>query len=169
MIDCIIFCALIIGFATIVAGAAEYILNKEMESEKDKLIDEVIREIERRQRHDQKAKGTFRRYRIPCSRTSCMYIDGNCGESAMTEREGYLILSKPYITTKDVARVLGISSNQASKLLTKNDVRKIHKGAYITADFVKKFGLTEYLKRVSRYADQQILKKKIRRLIYKAN
>ena len=52
MIDVIIFCALIIGFATIVAGAAEYILNKEMESEKDKLIDEVIREIERRQRHD---------------------------------------------------------------------------------------------------------------------
>ena len=52
MIDCIIFCALIIGFAVIVAGAAEYILNKEMESEKDKLIDEVIKEIERRQRHD---------------------------------------------------------------------------------------------------------------------
>ena len=52
MTDVIIFCALIIGFATIVAGAAEYILNKEMESEKDKLIDEVIREIERRQRHD---------------------------------------------------------------------------------------------------------------------
>lgn len=52
MIDVIIFCALIIGFAVIVAGAAEYILNKEVESEKDKLIDEVIREIERRQRHD---------------------------------------------------------------------------------------------------------------------
>ena len=52
MTDVIIFCALIIGFATIVAGAAEYILNKEMESEKDKLIDEVIREIERRNKHD---------------------------------------------------------------------------------------------------------------------
>ena len=48
MIDVIIFCALILGFATIVAGAAEYILNKEMETEKDKLIDEVIEEIERR-------------------------------------------------------------------------------------------------------------------------
>lgn len=48
MIECIIFCALIIGFATIVAGAASYILDKEMESEKDKLINEVIREIERR-------------------------------------------------------------------------------------------------------------------------
>ena len=48
MIDVIVFCALIIGFATIVAGAASYILDKEMESEKDKLIDEVIKEIERR-------------------------------------------------------------------------------------------------------------------------
>ncbi len=48
MIDVIIFCALIIGFATVVAGAASYILDKEMESEKDKLIDEVIEEIERR-------------------------------------------------------------------------------------------------------------------------
>ena len=48
MIDCIIFCALIIGFATIVAGAASYILDKEVESEKDKLIDEIIEEIERR-------------------------------------------------------------------------------------------------------------------------
>ena len=48
MIDVIIFCALIIGFATIVAGASSYILDKEVESEKDKLIDEVIREIERR-------------------------------------------------------------------------------------------------------------------------
>jgi len=48
MIDVIIFCALLIGFAVIVAGAAEYILNKEVESEKDKLIDEVIEEIERR-------------------------------------------------------------------------------------------------------------------------
>ena len=72
----------------------------------------------------------------------------------MTEREGYLILSKPYITTKDVAKVLGITSNSASKLLTKNAVRKIHKGAYITADFVRKFGLTDYLKRVSRFAEQ---------------
>ena len=72
----------------------------------------------------------------------------------MTEKEGYQILSKPFITTKDAARVLGISSNQASKLLTKNEVRKIHKGAYITADFVRKFGLTDYLKRVSRFADQ---------------
>lgn len=52
MIECIIFCALIIGFATIVAGAASYILDKEMETEKDRLIDEVIKEIERRQRHD---------------------------------------------------------------------------------------------------------------------
>lgn len=52
MIDVIVFCALIIGFATIVAGAASYILDEEMESEKDKLIDEVIKEIERRQRHD---------------------------------------------------------------------------------------------------------------------
>lgn len=48
MIDVIIFCALIIGFAVIVAGAAEYILNKEVESDKDKLIDEIIEEIERR-------------------------------------------------------------------------------------------------------------------------
>jgi len=48
MIDVIVFCALLIGFAVIVAGAAEYILNKEVESEKDKLIDEVIKEIERR-------------------------------------------------------------------------------------------------------------------------
>lgn len=48
MIDVIVFCALIIGFATIVAGAASYILDKEMESEKDKLINEVIKEIERR-------------------------------------------------------------------------------------------------------------------------
>ena len=72
----------------------------------------------------------------------------------MTEKEGYLILSKPYITTKDVANVLGITSNSASKLLTKNEVRKIHKGAYITADFVRKFGLTDYLKRVSRFAEQ---------------
>ena len=72
----------------------------------------------------------------------------------MTEKEGYLILSKPYITTKDVAKVLGISSNQASKVMTKKEVRKICKGNYITADFVKKFGLTEYLKRVSRFADQ---------------
>ncbi len=72
----------------------------------------------------------------------------------MTEREGYLILSRPYVTTKDVARVLGITSNSASKLLTKKEVRKIHKGAYITADFVRKFGLTEYLKRVSRFAEQ---------------
>lgn len=48
MIDVIIFCALIICFAVIVAGAASYILDKEMESEKDKLIDEVIEEIERR-------------------------------------------------------------------------------------------------------------------------
>lgn len=72
----------------------------------------------------------------------------------MTEREGYLILSKPYISTKDVAYVLGITSNSATKLLSKNEVRRIHKGAYITADFVKKFGLGEYLKRVSRYADQ---------------
>lgn len=71
----------------------------------------------------------------------------------MTEKEGYLILSKPYITTQSVAKVLGITSNSASKLLTKNEVRKIHKGAYITADFVRKFGLTDYLKRVSRYAD----------------
>lgn len=53
MIDVIIFCALILGFATIVAGAAEYILNKEMEAEKDKLIDEVIKEIEKRK--DEKA------------------------------------------------------------------------------------------------------------------
>ena len=48
MIDVIIFCALIIGFATIIASAASYILDKEMETEKDKLIDEVIKEIERR-------------------------------------------------------------------------------------------------------------------------
>ena len=48
MIDVIIFCALIIGFSVIVAGAASYILDKEMESEKDKLIDEIIEEIERR-------------------------------------------------------------------------------------------------------------------------
>ena len=48
MIDVIIFCALIIAFAVIVAGAASYILDKEMESEKDKLIDEVIKELERR-------------------------------------------------------------------------------------------------------------------------
>lgn len=48
MIDVIVFCALIIGFAVIVAGAASYILDKEMETEKDRLIDEVIREIERR-------------------------------------------------------------------------------------------------------------------------
>lgn len=48
MIDVIIFCALIIGFATIVAGAASYILDKEVESEKDRLIDEIIDEIERR-------------------------------------------------------------------------------------------------------------------------
>ena len=72
----------------------------------------------------------------------------------MTEKEGYEILSKPYITTKDVAKVLGISSNQASKVMTKKEVRKIHKGAYITADFVRKFGLTDYLKRVSRFAEQ---------------
>ena len=72
----------------------------------------------------------------------------------MNEREGYDILSKPYITTQSVAKVLGITSNSASKLLTKNEVRKIHKGAYITADFIRKFGLTEYLKRVSRFAEQ---------------
>ena len=48
MMDCIIFCALIIGFSVIVAGASSYILDKEMETEKDKLIDEVIKEIERR-------------------------------------------------------------------------------------------------------------------------
>jgi predicted transcriptional regulator of viral defense system len=72
----------------------------------------------------------------------------------MTEKEGYDILSKPYITTKDVAKVLGISSNQASKVMTKKEVRKICKGSYITADFVKKFGLTDYLKRVSRFAEQ---------------
>lgn len=48
MIDVIIFCALIICFAVIVAGAASYILDKEMESEKDRLIDEVIKEVERR-------------------------------------------------------------------------------------------------------------------------
>ena len=48
MIDVIVFCALIIGFATIVAGAVSYILDKEVESEKDKLIDEIIKEIERR-------------------------------------------------------------------------------------------------------------------------
>lgn len=83
-----------------------------------------------------------------------MHADGISGDGSMTEREGYLILSKPYITTKDVAFVLGITSNSASKLLTKNEVRKIHKGAYITTDFVRKFGLTEYLKRVSRFADQ---------------
>lgn len=72
----------------------------------------------------------------------------------MTEREGYELLSKPYITTRDVAYMLGITSNSATKLLSKNEVRRIHKGAYITADFVKKFGLADYLKRVSRYADQ---------------
>jgi len=72
----------------------------------------------------------------------------------MTEKEGYDILSKPYITTKDVAKVLGISSNQASKVMTKKEVRKICKGNYITADFVKKFGLIDYLKRVSRFAEQ---------------
>ena len=48
MIDVIIFCALIIGFATIVAGAASYILDRGAEDEKDRLINEVIKEVERR-------------------------------------------------------------------------------------------------------------------------
>lgn len=56
MIDVIIFCALIIGFAVIVAGAASYILEREEERERawnklherERLIDEVIQEIERR-------------------------------------------------------------------------------------------------------------------------
>ena len=63
MIDVIVFCALLIGFAVIVAGAAEYILNKEMETEKDKLIDEVIEEIERRkwEQFDQMVKDLERR------------------------------------------------------------------------------------------------------------
>ena len=53
MIDVIIFCALIIGFATIVAGASSYILDRGAENEKDRLIDEVIREIERRKNEEQ--------------------------------------------------------------------------------------------------------------------
>lgn len=48
MIDVIIFCALIIGFAVIVAGAASYILEKEDQRDRDRLIDEVIKEVERR-------------------------------------------------------------------------------------------------------------------------
>jgi hypothetical protein len=48
MIDVIIFCALIICFATIVAGAAEYILDRGAEDEKDRLIDEIIKDLERR-------------------------------------------------------------------------------------------------------------------------
>ena len=48
MIDVIVFCALLIGFAVIVAGAAEYILEKEDQRDRDRLINEVIKEIERR-------------------------------------------------------------------------------------------------------------------------
>jgi hypothetical protein len=49
MIDVIVFCALLIGFAVIVAGAAEYILDRGAEDEKDRLIDEIIKDLERRE------------------------------------------------------------------------------------------------------------------------
>ena len=48
MIECIIFCALIIGFSVIVAGASSYILDRGAEDEKDRLIDEIIKDLERR-------------------------------------------------------------------------------------------------------------------------
>ena len=43
---------LIVCFTVIVSAIAEWILEYEEANDKNKLIDEVIREIERRQRHD---------------------------------------------------------------------------------------------------------------------
>ena len=43
---------LIVCFAIIISAIAEWILEHEEANDKDKLIDEVIKELERRQRHD---------------------------------------------------------------------------------------------------------------------
>lgn len=70
----------------------------------------------------------------------------------MTELEGYEILRKPFIRTGEIGKLIGVTSNQASKIATKLKIRKIERGSYITADAVKKLGLESYWKQVSRFA-----------------
>lgn len=73
---------------------------------------------------------------------------------ALTEKEAYEILSRPYVRVKEVGQLLGYSNKVASKLLIQREVRKVHRGCYVTADFRKKFDLEPYWKQVQRYADK---------------
>ena len=72
----------------------------------------------------------------------------------MTEREGYEILCRPYIRTGEVGKILGVTSSAASQIMIKKKVRRIARGMYVTADFIKKFELESYWKQVSRFADR---------------
>jgi hypothetical protein len=73
---------------------------------------------------------------------------------AVTEKEAYGILSKPYVRVAEVGQLLGYTNKVASRLLREREVRKVHRGCYVTADFRKKFDLEAYWKQVSRYADK---------------
>lgn len=73
----------------------------------------------------------------------------------MTEREAYEILSRPYIRIGEIGKLLGTTSGTARRHVKKAQVRMIHAGVYVTADFIKKFSLDAYWKQVSRFAAEE--------------
>lgn len=72
----------------------------------------------------------------------------------MTEREGYQILSKPYITIHEIALALGISPSTANKHIKDRNVERIYKGRYVTTDFIEQFKLNAYWESIKKFGDE---------------
>lgn len=68
----------------------------------------------------------------------------------MTDRmeEMYVILSKPYITAKEIGKILDVSDNTARKAIRDSNLMHYPRMGYLVDDVIKQFNLAGYMNRV---------------------